>query len=636
MADKNISELQTAAEIALTDYMHLRQGGVDRKAPVEQVRNKFNELLTEFKGDLANGTDPAKGAALVGYNGTTIAGALQGFWSTLDPVVMPWTSVDGGTLTQPNQAFLHPANGNYYSWTGAYPSGGRVVPPGTDPTAVAGYVPRSSGSTLVSHKSPIANTISRTLYSKINDSALTINDFGADPSGVLDSTTAIQNAFNSGFDIDITDGTYKISRTITASTRGVRVTASPGAILKKTTAADAIVVTGSNWELIGVRVNCNGFGASGIGIKGANNLVSACEVYGSAGIIDAHGIYLDGQATICVYNRVVNNWIHQVGGVGIASNTAPDNIKEGNVTYQTGLEGITNDLPSYRSIISGNYINAACQLGGVGGIGIDQGSEGVVTNNVVNSTGSGLPGIKFQNNVGNTNFVTVTGNTITNNPGGGIWLYNNVSSGFKAFYNVINSNTFSNNTGFDIKIDAGCSGNSVSGNSLNAVIIDANVGGVNPKSGVLCSFRAYSNALQSNVTGDGTSYQVRLGATVFNNGAPWNTSTNTFTAPVTGIYSFSGGCRIQGGGPSTFALLQLIQAGSVSQTAQAELDMTTNITLSTGTVVGSGVYNLHVADMFAMQAGDTLVMKISAFGSTKTMSIPASPVQTWLSGVIVG
>ena len=50
----------------------------------------------------------------------------------------------------------------------------------------------------------------------------------------------------------------------------------------------------------------------------------------------------------------------------------------------------------------------------------------------------------------------------------------------------------------------------------------------------------------------------------------------------------------------------------------------------------AGVYNLHIADTFAMQAGDTLAMKIAAFGSTKTMSIPASSVQTWLSGVIVG
>ena len=69
----------------------------------------------------------------------TAAGAIK----ALGPVVMSWTSATGGTLTQPNQAFLHPANGNYYSWTGEYPVSGYVVAPGTDPTAVTGYVLRT-------------------------------------------------------------------------------------------------------------------------------------------------------------------------------------------------------------------------------------------------------------------------------------------------------------------------------------------------------------------------------------------------------------------------------------------------------------------------------------------------------------
>ena len=94
---------------------------------------------------VANSIDPVTGAPILTHvnrvGGTDYT--LQGFWNALGPVVMPWTSVTGGTLTQPNQAFLHPANGNYYSWTDAYPAGGYVVAPGTDPTAVAGYVPRS-------------------------------------------------------------------------------------------------------------------------------------------------------------------------------------------------------------------------------------------------------------------------------------------------------------------------------------------------------------------------------------------------------------------------------------------------------------------------------------------------------------
>lgn len=93
-------------------------------------------------GAVANSKDPVTGEAIDTHvnraGGTDYT--LQGFWGALGPVVMPWTSVAGGTLTQPNQAFLHPANGNYYSWTGAFP---KVVSPSTDPTAVSGYVPRA-------------------------------------------------------------------------------------------------------------------------------------------------------------------------------------------------------------------------------------------------------------------------------------------------------------------------------------------------------------------------------------------------------------------------------------------------------------------------------------------------------------
>ena len=94
---------------------------------------------------VANSVDPVTGAP-IDMHVNRVGGVdytLQGFWDALGPVVMPWTSVAGGTLTQPNQAFLHPANGNYYSWTGAYPVGGYVVAPGTDPTAVTGYVSRT-------------------------------------------------------------------------------------------------------------------------------------------------------------------------------------------------------------------------------------------------------------------------------------------------------------------------------------------------------------------------------------------------------------------------------------------------------------------------------------------------------------
>lgn len=447
---------------------------------------------------------------------------------------------------------------------------------------------------------------------------LSILQFGADPTGVSLCSTAFTNIVATGKNFDIPDGSYLISDVITLSGTGRRVRASNGAIIKKNGAFDGVVVSGSDWELIGVRVDGNGFGASGIGVTGSGNLITQCESYGNG----VHGIYLDGQATTCVRNRINENWSHDNAGVGISANTAPDNERIGNVVYNNGLEGITDDLPSYRSIIANNLLDSNCQTGGVGGIGIDQASGASITGNVIKNTRSNLPGIKFQNNVGGTNYVTVTGNTLVDNTGGGIHLAKNGS--YASNENVIVGNTFQNNTTFDIKIDAGCSGNSISGNGTNAVIVDANAGGVNPKSGILCSFRAYNNTLRTDVTGDGTLYAIPLDATNFNNGGAFNTTTGVFTATATGIYCFAAGVRLQGGGASTYAQLQLVQAGSTSQTSQAELDLT------------AGTFQLYIADHFAMQAGDTLVMKVAAYGSTKTMDIPASAVQTWLSGALVG
>jgi hypothetical protein len=453
---------------------------------------------------------------------------------------------------------------------------------------------------------------------------LTAKDYGAIGDGTTDDTAALQDALDSGNSIRLPYGTYKTSATLTITTQGACFFGETGAQIKKSGVYDAILITASNWSLQNIVINCNGFGGSGIGVKGANNLVAFCEVYGSTGIANSHGIYLDGQLTTCVYNRITDNWVHQVGGVGISSNTAPDNVRTGNVIYQSGLEGITDDLPSYRSIIANNYISAACQVGGVGGIGIDQASDGTITGNIINSTGNSLPGIKTQNNVGSSNFLTLTGNTLTNNSGGGIWLSTN--GAYTSNNNVVSSNTFQNNTGFDIKIDAGSGANVISGNGVNAVILDASPPGINPKTGIQSSFRAYLSTSVVNATGDGTLVQIPLNATSFNNASVFDTSTYTFTAPVTGVYQANAGVNLQSGTGASNSQLQIIQAGSISQTAQSEIDLT----------APSASFNLIVSDIFHMAKGDTLVVKTAALGGTLTYSINGSATTTYFSAICIG
>ena len=150
---------------------------------------------------VANSVDPVTGAP-IGTHVNRVGGTdytLQGFWNALGPVVMPWTSITGGTLTQPNQAFLHPTDKNYYSWTGAYPAGGYVVAPGTDPTAVAGYVPRTDvllrselagdeGSELIGFKLNAASSVLRK-QNDVNSDRVSVMDFITNATdGVADNT----------------------------------------------------------------------------------------------------------------------------------------------------------------------------------------------------------------------------------------------------------------------------------------------------------------------------------------------------------------------------------------------------------------------------------------------------------------
>lgn len=116
----------------MTDYTYNTGnpiGSTDVRDGVDNLKS-FDVLL--------NSTDDAYQDRL-GNTVPTAAGAIK----RLGPVVTTWTFTTGGTLNYPNEAALNPADGNYYSWGGAYPAGGYVVAPGTNPVVVAGYVPRT-------------------------------------------------------------------------------------------------------------------------------------------------------------------------------------------------------------------------------------------------------------------------------------------------------------------------------------------------------------------------------------------------------------------------------------------------------------------------------------------------------------
>ena len=175
-------------------------------------------------GAVANSVDPVTGDPIDTHvnrvGGTDYT--FKGMWGALGPVVMPWTSVVGGTLTQPNQAFLHPANGNYYSWTGAYPVGGYVVAPGTDPTAVTGYVPRTdvvvreqlagaAGADMIGFQQAGSGSVARTAQDKMRET-VSVKDFGGATTNP-DNSAALAAAQVESKVVQLPRGSYAVGAT---------------------------------------------------------------------------------------------------------------------------------------------------------------------------------------------------------------------------------------------------------------------------------------------------------------------------------------------------------------------------------------------------------------------------------------
>lgn len=125
-------------------------------------------------------------------------------------------------------------------------------------------------------------------------------------------------------------------------------------------------------------------------------------------------------------------------------------------------------------------------------------------------------------------------------------------------------------------------------------------------------FLAYSNATQSNVTGDGTYVTIAMNTEIKDQNADFNTGTYTFTAPCTGSFLFSASVHHQG-----------IAAG---MTGGYLLFVTSNRTYFAQTcnpvnlAYGSAL-TLSAAVQADMDAGDTCYVQTFISGGAKTVGI---------------
>ncbi len=124
------------------------------------------------------------------------------------------------------------------------------------------------------------------------------------------------------------------------------------------------------------------------------------------------------------------------------------------------------------------------------------------------------------------------------------------------------------------------------------------------------AFLAYNQATDADQTGDATTYTVAFDAEVFDQNADFNTSTSTFTAPVTGRYQLSTGL--------------LLQQLSGSHTTITLRIVTSNRNFEQSQIFGTNPYtsmSLTLSVLADMDAADTATVTIRVSGSTKTVDV---------------
>lgn len=138
------------------------------------------------------------------------------------------------------------------------------------------------------------------------------------------------------------------------------------------------------------------------------------------------------------------------------------------------------------------------------------------------------------------------------------------------------------------------------------------------------AFSAYLSAnTANNVTGDGTSYTVICDTVVFDQASNYNNATGVFTAPVSGRYQFN-----------VIVVLQNI----TTQTAFQTKIVTTGGTFVNQQGIGgifSGIDYIPLSIFCNMAAGNTMTLQTAAFGSTKTVGVVGTAINTYISGYLV-
>ena len=144
-------------------------------------------------------------------------------------------------------------------------------------------------------------------------------------------------------------------------------------------------------------------------------------------------------------------------------------------------------------------------------------------------------------------------------------------------------------------------------------------------------FLAYPSANLSNVTGDGTVYQVAFNATQFDVGSAYDTSNFYYVAPVAGKYFVSYAIQYQGLGASHTNSDVYFQIGAGSNYIYEFRNNPYAISVSgVALITGTAIFNLS--------ANDHILLVAAVYGGTKTVTIgmnSSTDPRSYIAGYLI-
>jgi hypothetical protein len=439
------------------------------------------------------------------------------------------------------------------------------------------------GSDRVNFLQAGTGAVTRTAQAKMRD-VVSVKDFGAVGDGVTDDTAAIQAAVDAAYTnynktVFVPNGIYKLTGRITI-TQGVMIECEGS--------------QGSN-ESYGTvfkhysNDSCFRWDGSGAQFTGTGGGLLNCLIVKEAGYSGGNAIEVINQSDT---NRCGEMVFHNVLAYGLSS---------GRWTRGFVFDGTATNTPGARGVRTVHMTK--CRAADVTTAG-----ETVVLNQVTHFYAHGLA---VDTGSGSAAGITMKGIN------DGVYLN---ALGCAGTFAIV-ANDASNATD-NLIIDGKLGGSFTNlDENVSGVVLLATTAGLANKSKTLRVVSSkkpgcfiYANANLSNVTGDGTNYQVVLNTTIYDPFANWGG--NVFNVTVAGRYMVTGVVALTNlGAAQTRSDLQLLQTGSATNSV-----VVVENSYAASTPAG-GNKSLMISSEFDCKNGDVLSMSINVSGGTKTVSL---------------